>query len=148
MTEDKDLNKQVLLGLDWWELTEKVFVCCVWEQEIAVDRGAVPSAACRDCPNPRQAFGRACCTWVEQQLDHGGEREESELRANAGQFRSRRGGGRTENSCLHVFLSHCSSLCSSHPAFFTVNKTTVIVWSIFEVPQSLHCSCTHISRKL
>lgn len=41
-----------LVGTDW----ERFCIWCVWEQEISVGSGSVPSAACRDHPNPRQAF--------------------------------------------------------------------------------------------
>lgn len=58
-----------LLVTDW----ERFRICCVWEQELSVGSGAVSCAAHRDYPNPRQAFGCAPCTWVEQQLDDGGK---------------------------------------------------------------------------
>lgn len=61
-----------LVGTGW--LGKLFYLLCVWEQEISVGSRAVPCAACRAHPNPRQAFGCGLCTWVKQQLDDGGKR--------------------------------------------------------------------------
>lgn len=115
MKENLDLNKQGLSSLDWWEKTVKssVFVVCenktyLWIVELFPEQPAET--------NPRQAFGCAPCTWVEQQLDNGGEREESDDRANVVQASSGAGEG-VEGQKTAACTSFCPNAVNA--AFFS-----------------------------
>lgn len=135
-----------LVGTDW----ERFCICCVWEQEISVGSGSVASAACRDYPNPRQAFWQralhvsgATAGWWRGD-EEGRVRRSSQC--STGQFRSKRGGGRTENSCLDVFLCECSvppsRLCGK------LTKLLLSWWEIFvsqNMNESLQCCFINIS---
>lgn len=111
-------NDLCMICQDRWEQTkngdEAVYSLCVWEREMFVGSVAVLSVACRVRPKTWQTFGWTPCTWVEQQLDDGGEKRRRgalEDRAKAVQASSGKGGGggggaeKAENSCTDVCLN-------------------------------------------